>query len=191
MRYRCWGTADTNENRKFVVLSTATTAQSVAADKYVEHVGFVTDVINERYTDVYAKYDAAACATTATFLVVWSQRPVSQVHVTMLSTSPNQPLAATQQVVVGDNERPFPLQAPEGAMTETTEGPEPDLVEQQKQQSGLVRICTQTIGSTALRQRIARLPPHVLRQKQEEQMYLRKSYFLKRTIKALVFVRHF
>lgn len=48
-----------------------------------------------------------------------SQRPVSQVHVTMLSPTPNQPLAATQQVV-GDNERPFPLQAPEGAMPEVS-----------------------------------------------------------------------
>lgn len=226
-------------------------------------------------TTVSDTQNRALLPAKRTLLRKRSQRPVSQVHVTMLSPTPNQPLAATQQVV-GDNERPFPLQAPEGAMPEVsgqrisqdgmqsasapeaqsqflaqparqqaispqhfpqaTEGPEPDLVEQQKQQSGLVRrpqkalvvssgasstvvterhgssvvvthqkpvapvaghfvhphtvqsgICTQTMGSTALRQRIARLPPHVLRQKQEEQMYLRKSYFLKRTIKALVF----
>ncbi|VDK42293.1 unnamed protein product [Anisakis simplex] len=52
-------------------------------------------------------------------------------------------------------------------------------------------VCNQSVGSsgnsTSIRQRISRLPPHVLRQKQEEQMYLRKMYFLKRTIKALVF----
>ncbi|KHN84440.1 Transforming growth factor beta regulator 1 [Toxocara canis] len=61
------------------------------------------------------------------------------------------------------------------------------VITHQKPVAPVAGLCSQPMGSSSLRQRISRLPPHVLRQKQEEQMYLRKSYFLKRTIKALVF----
>lgn len=53
-----------------VVLSTAIATQSIAADEYVKHVGFVPDVIRERYTDVYANHDAAAYATTGSSLQI-------------------------------------------------------------------------------------------------------------------------